>query len=139
VSTCTLFSVSDADLDSPADVTLPTYDDQTSVMAPVAKPHIVELGTGWGALHRALGNRPEGEPLGFLGGGGERFVPLDDGTRSTGRYFAPAETVKLLAAIAKVKDDDVVTTELKQLLTKVRTFLAEAVAGDRGIIVHKLL
>ena len=132
MSTCTLFSVSDADLDSPADVTLPTYDDHTSLMAPVAKPHIVELGTGWEPLHRAL------EPLDLLEGGGERFAPLDDGTRSTGRYWSPAATVKLLAAIAKLKPETL-DADVGRLLTKVRVFLAEAVESDRGIIVHKLL
>jgi hypothetical protein len=151
VSTCTLFSVSDADLDAPAEVTLPTYDDHTSLMAPVVKPHIVELGAHWSALHRALGDHPAPEPLGFLGGGGERFAPLDDGTRSSGRYWAPAATVKLLAAVAKLKDDhlvgnvaklgiaDVPIAELMRMLARVRVFLAEAVEGDRGIIVHKLL
>lgn len=151
MATCTLFSVSDADLDVPAEVTLPTYDEHTSLMAPVVKPHIVELGTGWAALHRALGDHPETEPLGFLGGGGERFAPLDDGVRSSGRYFSPAVTVKLLAAVAKLKDDhlvgnvatlgiaDVPIGELIRSLARVRVFLAEAVEGDRGIIVHKLL
>ncbi|MBA3459941.1 MAG: hypothetical protein H0T46_08265 [Deltaproteobacteria bacterium] len=139
MATCTLFSVGDADLASPADETLPTYDDHTSLMAPVAKPHVVELGTEWAPLHRTLGAHADAEPLGFLGGGGERFAPLEDGTRSTGRYFAPAATVKLLAAIAKLRDETVPDGELRRLLSRVRVFLAEAVEGDRGIIVHKLL
>ena len=150
MTTCTLFSVSDADLDSPAEMTLPTYDDRTSKMGNYVQPHTADLGTSWEPLYRALGAHPAAHPLGFLGDGGAPFTALDDGPRSSGRYFAPATVVKLLAAVAKLSDDylmkniakmqilDVSVAELLRLLARVRIFLAEAVEGDRGVIVHKL-
>lgn len=150
---CTLFSVTDTDLTGSAgEMTLPSYDDRTSGMgATFAQPHTLELGTTWDALHRALGAHAEDEPLGFLAGGGEPFAALDDGVRSSGRHFAPPATIKLLAAVAKINDDylmrniaklrvdDVSFAELWRVLARVRIFLAEAVEGERGLIVHKLL
>ena len=151
MATCTLFSVTDSDLQSPAEMTLPTYDDRTSKMGSYVQPHTADLGMVWESLHRALGVHPPGHPLGFLGGGGDRFAALDDGARSSGRYFPPATVIKLLAAVAKINDDylmkniarmqivEVSVSDLLRLLARVRIFLAEAVEGDRGVIVHKLL
>ncbi len=151
MATCTLFSVTDSDLTSPAEMTLPTYDDRTSKMGSYVQPHTADLGAVWESLHRALGAHPVAHPLGFLGGGGERFVALDDGLHSSARYFAPKTVIKLLAAVAKISDDylmkniatmqviEVSVSELLRLLARVRIFLAEAVEGDRGVIVHKLL
>ncbi len=132
-------------------MTLPTYDEHTSGMRAYVQPHTSDLGTQWEALHRGLGNLPGTEPLGFLGDGGERFAALDDGVRSSGRYFSPAAVIKLLAAVARLKDDHVMkniatlrivevsVSDLLRLLARVRIFLAEAVEGERGVIVHKLL
>lgn len=151
MATCTLFSVADADLESPGEMTLPTYDDRTSKMGAYVQPHTAELGVHWQSLHRALGNHPGESPLGFLADGGERFPALDDGVRSTGRYFAPPAVIKLLAAVARLNDDslmkniaklqviDVSVAEVLRMLARVRIFLAEAVENDRGVIVHKLL
>ncbi len=151
MATCTLFSVSDSDLESPPEMTLPTYNERTSKLGSYVQPHTADLGLAWEALHRALGAHMEGHPLGFLGAGGTRFAPLDDGSRSSARYFPPATTIKLLAAVAKVNDDylmkniakmqivEVSVSDLLRLLARVRIFLAEAVEGDRGVIVHKLL
>ncbi|MBL0220752.1 MAG: DUF1877 family protein [Myxococcales bacterium] len=150
MATCTLFSVADTDLAAPAEMTLPTYDERTSKLGAFTQPHTAELGPNWGALHRALGNQPGTSPLGFLDDGGERFAPLDDGKHSSGRYFAPAAVVKLLAAVAAINDDylmkniaklqilEVSVADLLRMLARVRIFLAEAVEGDRGVIVHKL-
>lgn len=150
MATCTLFSVSDADLEAPPEMTLPTYAERTSRLGSYVQPHTADLGMAWESLYRALGAHPEGHPLGFLGGGGTRFAALDDGARSTARYFGPAVAIKLLAAVAKVNDDylmkniakmqivEVSVSDLLRLLARVRIFLAEAVEGDRGVIVHKL-
>ncbi|CAN5919924.1 hypothetical protein BH11MYX3_BH11MYX3_40090 [soil metagenome] len=149
--TCTLFSVADADLAPASEMTLPTYDDHTSRVGAAVQPHTAELGTHWESLHRALGNLPGTEPLGFLGDGGDAFAPLDDGVRSSGRYFEPTMVVKLLAAVARLNEDyvmnniarlqivEVSVSELLRMLARVRIFLAEAVEGERGVIVHKLL
>lgn len=150
MATCTLFSVADSDLETPPEMTLPTYDERTSKLGSYVQPHTADLGLAWESLHRALGAHPDGNPLGFLAYGGTRFAALDDGPRSTARYFHPALVVKLLAAVAKVNDDylmkniakmqiiDVSVSDLLRLLARVRIFLAEAVEGDRGVIVHKI-
>ncbi|MFN0246530.1 MAG: hypothetical protein ACKV2T_06455 [Kofleriaceae bacterium] len=149
---CTLFSVTLDDIASPGtEVELPSIGDRTSkVSAALGRPHVVQLGGLWKPLHDALGEHPGDHPLGFLGGGGEPFKPLDDGARSHGRFFTPAQTIKMLAAIARVTEDHLMrniarnnlavpaVAELIRALTKLRVFLAEAVTGDRGVIVHHL-
>ena len=150
---CTLFSVSNDDLESPSvDVTLPSIADRTSrVSAAIGRPHIVELAEIWKPLHDALGEHGSEHPLGFLAAGGEPFKPLDDGSRSHGRFFTPAQTIKMLAAVARVTEDHLMrniaknkllvmpaVAELIRSLTKLRVFLAEAVSSDRGVIVHHM-
>lgn len=146
----TLFSVTEEDVRAPAEVTLSPMGDRTSKVAAISEPHVVELGTSWGPLHDALGAHPGDHPLGFLLAGGTPFPQLDVGEQSSGRYFDPAQTVKLLAAIAHVTDDRLRRTvaakqlnalgigELTRKLVKVRVFLAEAVEAERGVIVHHL-
>jgi hypothetical protein len=146
---CTLFSVTDADVAAPSELTLPAID-HTSEIGATREPHVVELGAAWSVLHEALGAHPPDHPLGFLAAGGREFKPLNDGQGSNGRHFTPAETVKLLAAVARVTDDSIVRNvatkqitalsvgELLRKLTKLRVFLGETVAQDRGIIVHHL-
>lgn len=150
---CTLFSVTNDDVASsaPAEVTLPSISDRSSkVSASIGRPHIVELFELWQPLHAALGAHGPEHPLGFLAGGGEQFAPLSDGERSHGRLFSPARTIQMLAAIARVTEDHLMrniakndlavppVAELIRSLTKLRIFLAEAVTGDRGVIVHHL-
>lgn len=149
---CTLFSVNTDDLVAPTtDVSLPSIADRTSkVSAAIDRPHIVELAQIWKPLHAALGNHGPDHPLGFLAHGGEPFKPLDDGSGSHGRYFTPAQTIKMLAAVARVTEDHLMrniakndlavpaVAELIRSLVKLRVFLAEAVTADRGVIVHHM-
>lgn len=152
VVVCTLFSVTDADIEPSADVTLPSIAERTSkVSAALGRPHIVELGAIWKPLHEALGGHDGDHPLGFLASGGAPFKPLDDVGRSNGRYFTPAQTIKMLAAVARVTEDHLMrniakkaltvppVAELIRSLTRLRVFLAEAVTSDRGVIVHQFL
>ncbi|HEY4057736.1 MAG TPA: DUF1877 family protein [Kofleriaceae bacterium] len=146
---CTLFSVTDADVSAPSELTIPAAD-HTSKVGATREPHVCELGSAWSVLHEALGALPAENPLGFLAAGGAPYKPLFDGTGSTGRHFTPAETIKLLAAVARVTDESVVRNvavkqivalsvgELLRKLVKLRIFLAETVAQERGIIVHHL-
>lgn len=150
---CTLFSVTNDELEPSAspEVTLPSISDRTSrISAAIARPHIVELAELWKPLHEALGGHGADHPLGFLAAGGEPFAALDDGPRSQGRFFSPARTVKMLAAVARVTEEHLMrniaknklvvpaVAELVRSLTRLRIFLAEAVTGDRGVIVHHL-
>lgn len=149
---CTLFSVTEDDIQSPgADVPLPSIADRTSkVSQAMGRPHIVELGEIWKPLHDALGAHAPEHPLGFLAAGGEPFAPLDEGSHSSGRFFSPAQTIKMLAAVARVTEEHLMrniaknqlavpaVAELLRSLTKLRVFLAEAVTADRGVIVHQM-
>jgi len=130
-----MFSVGDSEIDPASDMTLPTYDDITSKVARAAQPHTLELGPNWAALHGALGNHGADHVLGFLAAGGVRFAPLEDGTRSSGRYYPAAAVIKLLAAVAKIKEADI-QVDVRRPFQKLRTFLAEAVETERGMIVH---
>lgn len=148
-TTCTLFSVAEADLHAPTDATLPS-DEDTSKQPVVGKPHLLELGTDWEPLHLVLAGPSAPSTLGFLVAGGAPVPALEDGPRSRGRHFAPAATVKLLAAVARITEEDIVrrvardrvtdlsVVELTRVLRRVRVFLAEAVEGDRGVIVHQM-
>lgn len=131
-----MFSVEDTELQQPAgDMTLPTYNDITSKVARATAPHTLALGPNWGALHAALGNHGGEHALGFLAAGGVRFTPLEDGAGSSGRYFDAAAVIKLLVAVAKLKEGEL-AVDVRRPLQKVRTFLAESVETDRGLIVH---
>lgn len=145
---CTLFSVGDDDLTATAsDATLSDWDSRTSAAG--GKPHVVELGTLWQPLHAALGGHGPDHVLGFLLGGGTPFAPLDEGAHSQGRYFAPAQATKMLAAIARMTDDrlmrgaadsgvEVSWLELMRVLVRLRVFFADAVTADHGVVVHHL-
>jgi hypothetical protein len=149
---CTLFSVTSEEIAPSSEVALPSIADRTSrVSASIGNLHVIELGELWKPLHEALGAHAADHPLGFLGGGGETFRPLDDGATSNGRFFTPAQTIKMLAAIARVTEDHFMrniaknklvvvpaVAELIRTLTRLRIFLAEAVTADRGVVVHHL-
>jgi hypothetical protein len=132
---CTLFAISASEL-TPADGRNAPRSDETTMK--VARPgglHTLELGRTSAALHAALGNHPADHPLGFLVAGGEAVPPLDDKPQSAGRYFTPAEVVKIRAALAAIKDttiDDAVLGPLQ----KVRILFGEAATTERGVIVH---
>ncbi|MDB4954526.1 MAG: hypothetical protein JWO36_2095 [Myxococcales bacterium] len=131
---CTVFSIRESDLaKTPGDATsadsLPGYDDASVHASHLSALHALELGVGWSAVHRALGEHPVGHPLGFLAGGGEPVPSLADGAHSSGRFFSPVLVVQILAAVAQI-------TQPPRELERLRVFLGEAVAADRGIVVH---
>ena len=130
-----MFSISEEELEAASDTSLPGYD-QTSVMTDVAKPHTLELGTKWAALHAALGNHGATHPLGFLGGGGAAFAALDDGAQSNGRYFTPALVDQIRWAVDRMADM-YLRPDLRADFERLRTFLHEAGDQNRGIVVHQ--
>lgn len=124
---CTLFSVSDAELqDATGD--LPAYSDGDSLQSITTAPVglVLELGAGWNELHTVLGARGDEHPLGFLASGGEQ-VPSMQSAASSGRCFRPAATIELLAWVARIDDPRV---------RKLRQFLADTVLAKHGVIVH---
>ena len=153
---CTVFSVGEADFQESAldtvDTSLPKYDDLTS-KATAGQTPMIELGVVWQALHFALGNRPAEDPLGFLAKGGEPVPALDDGERSSGRYFSPERSKELLNALRLLSDAALAANlaiprptlakldavDGMRLFDRLRAFVAEAVAANRGIIVHLFL
>jgi hypothetical protein len=132
---CTLFAVSASELQPVDERRSPRSDETTMKVARPGGLHTLELGRGWDALHAALGNHPAGHPLGFLAAGGESVPPLDDKQHSCGRYFTPAEVVKLRAAVDAIRDNTIDDAVLG-VLQRVRILLGEAAQTDRGVIVH---
>jgi hypothetical protein len=129
---CTLFSIRESDLatttgESPD--SLPGYDELSAHFSHRNSIHALELGPAWSALHRALGEHAAENPLGFLASGGEPVPSLADGTHSSGRFFSPTLVVQILAAVAQI-------VKPPQEIERLRVFLGETVAGDRGIVVH---
>jgi hypothetical protein len=149
---CTVFSIGEADLaTTPADDTsLPRYDELTSRMSLKGATPMIELGEAWAALHWALGDHAAEQPAGFLSAGGEAVSALDDGERSSGRYFAPSLTAKILAALVLASDRDLTARFAKtpaavariepveglRLFDRLRGFVAQAVAANHGVVVH---
>ena len=124
---CTLFSSSEAELvEGTGD--LPAYADGESKMSVTTVPvgKVLELGASWNEIHVALGDHGEDHPLGFLRAGGRPLPTMQSGGDS-GRCFTAAETVQLLAWVARLEDPRV---------RKLRQFLADAVLANHGIIVH---
>jgi hypothetical protein len=151
---CTVFSVGETDfkesvVDDP-DTSLPKYDELTSNVARSGQTPMFELGIKWQPLHYALGNHPPEHPLGFLARGGEPVPALDDGERSSGRYFSPERATEMLNALRLLGDEEL-TKRLEiprptlarlevvdgiRLFDQLRTFVAQAVRANRGIVVH---
>ena len=130
---CTLFSLRPSELAGiSSDTSLPTYNDATAPHSRLGTLHTLELGAGWSALHRLLGDHSESHPLGFLAAGGQLVQSLE-GTptkdASSGRFFAPILVVQILAAIAQIMQPS-------RDVERLRVFLAEAVTADRGVVVH---
>lgn len=128
---CTLFPVRDTEIEPPRDQTLPGYDDLSSTQPGGYAAHLLELGSDWRLLYAALGGHGSDHPLSFLAGGGRQ---LSDVLGSTSRHFDRAETVRLLAAVAKLRID-VVPAEHRRTLERLRQFLAKSVESGRGVIV----
>ncbi|HEY1554801.1 MAG TPA: hypothetical protein VGF94_08205 [Kofleriaceae bacterium] len=125
---CTLFAIAGTELDPSGD-SLAGYDDASTGRTPVTnRDTALELGTAWTALHAALGKHGADHPLGFLDAGGELRSEFA-GPSSNGRYFDFDATVKLLAALARMPSP---SREIERL----RVFIADTVAADRGVIVH---
>lgn len=153
---CTVFSVGENDFQESAsdtlETSLPKYDDLTS-KAVAAQTPLIELGQQWQALHFALGNRPVEDPLAFLAKGGEPVPALDDGERSSGRYFSPARTRDILNAVRLLPDAELAANlaiprptlakldavDGLRLFDRLRAFLAQTVSADRGVVVHLFL
>lgn len=151
-SRCTVFAIDEADFRQvPETDTLPNYNSAPSRMAVAAETPMLELGQRWRALHFAMGNQPAEHPLGFLARGGERVPALDDGERSSGRYFPVAKTVELLEAMRLLTDEELThNLEIRswlecdavdglRLFDRLRTFVTEAVRANRGIVIHVFL
>jgi hypothetical protein len=136
---CTVFSISEAELQPAGDETIPSYDELSSKVSKAGKPHLLELGVQWSQLHEALGSPRGDQLLGFLAAGGEPVTSLEDGPRSSGRFFGPAVTTRILAATVLIEDKHVAHDELRQLVRRLRVFLAEVVLAERGIIVHQFV
>ncbi|MGE0870851.1 MAG: DUF1877 family protein [Kofleriaceae bacterium] len=135
-SKCNLFSIDESELDGGAD-TLPRYDEQVSIQTHLRPPHILQLGGAWAAVHAALGNHDADCVLGFLGAGGTVFGLLEDGPRSSGRYFDPAQVRTLRDALERVSEDGL-TVDVRAWCARVRKFIAEAEDQGRGIVVHHM-
>ena len=126
----TVFSIRESDLASARpDTTLPTYDEASGLLSQRGPLHALELGANWAAVHRALGDHAAEHPLGFLAAGGEPVPSLADRAHSSGRFFAPILVVQILAVLAQI-------TQPPREIERLRVFLGEAVAADRGIVVH---
>jgi len=151
---CTVFSVGETDFQESVsdlpDTSLPKYAEMTSKVARAGQTPMLELGYKWHPLHFALGNHPADHPLGFLARGGAPVPALDDGERSSGRYFAPPAARNVLLALRRLSDQELTKnlaiprptiTRLEvvdgvRLFDRLRAFIAEAVAAERGIVVH---
>src|SRR5262245_11893717 len=105
---CTVFSVGETDFQESVveepDTSLPRYEDLTSRIAMTGQTPMIELGVKWNPLHYALGNHPAEHPLGFLARGGAAVPALDDGERSSGRYFTPDQAREILNALRLTGD-----------------------------------
>ncbi|MGE0870848.1 MAG: DUF1877 family protein [Kofleriaceae bacterium] len=134
--TCNLFSIHDSELQV-ADDTLPRYDDHTSVLTTLRKVHTIQLGAVWHKLHVALGDHDGENLLGFLAAGGTVFGFLDDGPRSSGRYFGADEVFQLGLALDHISEA-ALPADLRSTFVRLRTFVREAISGARGIVVHHM-
>lgn len=137
IGTCNLFSIHDSELQVASDDTLPRYDDHTSIMTKLSKLHTLQLGASWQRLHVALGNHDGENLLGFLAAGGTVFGWLEDGPRSSGRYFGADEVVHLRLALDHIKDT-ALPSEVRSMFQRVRAFVQEASSHARGIVVHHM-
>jgi hypothetical protein len=151
----TVFSVKDTEVevDTREDdaSSLPAYNELTSKITRSAQTPMLELGTRWATLHHLFGDREGNHPLGFLASGGLPVPALDDGQLSSGRYFSPAATVEIAAALDGAPDHDLTSrvgrlpvgvprltaVEAIRLFDKLRAFVGDAVRSGRGIVVHR--
>jgi len=124
---CTLFSSSEAELQD-ATSELPSYFEGESKLSITTAPvgTVLELGSTWQDIHTALGSHGDDHPLGFLAAGGTTVPSMQSGGE-TGRSFTAAETVQILAWVARLDEPRV---------RKLRQFLADAVLAKHGVIVH---
>jgi hypothetical protein len=154
---CTVFSVGETDFQESVveepDTSLPRYEELTSRIARTGQTPLIEIGVRWNPLHFAIGNHPADHPLGFLARGGEPVPALDDGERSSGRYFTPERTKQILDAMRLVTDVELTAgldiprptlakldvVEGIRLFDRLRAFVAETVQANRGIVVHLFL
>jgi hypothetical protein len=132
------------------DTSLPSYDSDISAKITALSPsQILQLHDLWLGLHEAWGEPPADHPLGFLVHGGTPQPALDDGERSSGRYFDPAAVGRIVDALDDAsiaitpglarrvfKRARTANPEVQEAFLKVATFLRETRARGRGMIVH---
>jgi hypothetical protein len=126
---CTLFAISEGDLEPSLD-SLPAYEDTGAVVVSrTDTKSTLALGSSWVALHVALGEHGPEHPLGFLEAGGESR-PEFLGPTSSGRYFPAPYAVQILAALAGI-------AQPSREIERVRIFVADLVARGLGLIVYQ--
>jgi hypothetical protein len=145
---CTLFAIRESELHEPQDeASLPSMATPTTPGSAPNRPRTLDLGSKWSALHVALGNHRGDHPMAFLATGGDRVPMLDDGPRSSGRYFTPWAARQIDGALAHLDDDLFVlnvarrqqTADVGELLAqfkRVRRFVRETVTANLGFVVH---
>ncbi len=129
---CTLFAISADELDGATDMTLPKYDDVSSKISGVQRPHTLALGNAWSNVHALLGGHEGDHPLSFMIEGGAAVPAFDDGERSSGRFFSPELVNKILIAIARMAMPP-------EAVDRLRVFVAEVAATGNGLIVHRFV
>jgi hypothetical protein len=127
-----LFAISADELDGATDMTLPKYDDVSSKISGVQRPHTLALGNAWSNVHALLGGHEGDHPLSFMIEGGAAVPAFDDGERSSGRFFSPELVAKILIAIARMAMPP-------EAIDRLRVFVAEVAATGNGLIVHRFV
>jgi hypothetical protein len=133
-SCCTVFSISEAELQTPPDTSLPGYD-VSSVDDTREEAETLELGNRWPLLHEALGDYDGEHPLAFMKAGGAAFAALDDGPRSSGRYFSPLLVQSIRSAVERLTHT-IMRADVRADFERLRTFLHQTAEHRRGIVVH---
>lgn len=123
-----MFAIAADEIAASPEPSLPDYDSR-SALTQLDTRSTLELGTRWQALHAALGGHGGSHPLAFLESGGDD-LPAFAGAGTSGRYFAPAQVLDTLIALARIASPP-------RDIDRVRVFIADVVAGGRGLVVYR--